>query len=54
MNNPINAVIFNPIQTSDSECSPFILCCHRNCSLEQDAIIKGKSPPAGRGWLQDS
>ena len=53
MNNPINAVIFNSIQTSDSECSPFILCCHRNCrSLEQCAIIKGKRFPAGRGWLQ--
>lgn len=49
MNNPINAVIFNSIQTSDSVCSPFILCCHRNCSLEQDAVIKGKSPPAGTG-----
>lgn len=53
MNNPINAVIFNSIQTSDWECSPFILCCHRNCrSLEQGAIIKGKRFSVGRGWLQ--
>lgn len=53
MNNPINAVIFNSIQTSDWECSPFILCCHRNCrSLEHCAGIKRKRFPGRRGWLQ--
>lgn len=53
MNNPINAIIFNSIQTSDWECSPLILCCHLNSrSLEHCAVIKEKRFPGGRGWLQ--